>query len=195
MIFPSETVPVQDIACIVLVLDTPSHNLKTAFIEMAMEFKAHGNSRYVRDAEDFAGFLSRVRDEAEGRSLAPGWVPCSQFWLVQDNLILGSSRLRHELTPTLEHEGGHIGYDIRPSARGKGFGTILLRLTLERAAASGLDRVRITCDADNIASIRVIEKNGGVLDAEAPSHDRDTLIRQYWIPLTGERPELPNRAR
>ena len=174
-----------------LVLETPSEGLRTAFIEMAMEFKAHGNSRYVRDAEDFAGFLSRVREGAEGRSLSPGRVPCSRFWLVQDIRIIGSSRLRHELTPELEHEGGNIGYDIRPSARGRGFGTILLRLTLERAAARGLDRVRITCDADNIASIRVIEKNGGVFDAEVPSHDRATLIRQYWIPLTGA---LPNQG-
>ena len=155
---------------------------------MAMEFNAHGNSRYVQDAEDFAGFLLRVREDAEGSSRSPGRVPSSLFWLVQDSRILGSSRFRHELTPELQREGGNIGYDIRPSARGQGFGTILLRLTLERAAASGLDCVRITCDADNIASIRVIEKNGGVLDAEAPSHDRDTVIRQYWIPLTGPLP-------
>src|SRR5688572_23688703 len=147
-------------------LEIPSDNLRTAFIEMAMEFNAHGNSRYVGDAEDFAGFLSRVRDEAEGRRRDPGRVASSQFWLVQDNIILGSSRLRHELPPELEHEGGHVGYDIRPSARGQGFGTILLRLTLERAAARGFDRVRITCDADNVASLRVIEKNGGVFDAE-----------------------------
>ena len=168
-----------------LVLETPSERLRTAFVEMAMDFKAHGNSRYVQDADDFAGFLTRVVEEAEGRNLAPGRVPSSLFWLVQDIRILGSSRLRHALTPELEHEGGHIGYDIRPSARRRGFGTILLRLTLERAAATGLDRVRITCDADNIASIGVIEKNGGVFDAEVPSHDRGTLIRQYWIPLTG----------
>jgi predicted acetyltransferase len=88
----------------------------------------------------------------------------------------------------LEHEGGHIGYDIRPSARGRGFGTILLGLTLQRAAARGLARVRITCDAGNIPSNRVIEKNGGIFDAEVPSHDRARLIRQYWIPLTGTRP-------
>lgn len=61
-----------------------------------------------------------------------------------------------------------------------------------RRAARGLDRVRITCDSDNIASIRVIEKNGGVFDAEVPSHARATLIRQYWIPFTTE---LSNPAR
>jgi predicted acetyltransferase len=156
-----------------------------------MEFSDHGNPRYVPDAEDFAGFLSRVREEADGRGLSPGTVPVSRFFLVQDAQILGNSRIRHELNPELEHEGGNIGYDIRPSARRRGLGTILLRLTLERAAARGLARVRIMCDADNIGSIRVIEKNGGVLDAELPCHDRPTLIRQYWIALTGA---LPNQG-
>jgi predicted acetyltransferase len=89
------------------------------------------------------------------------------------------------LTPELEYEGGHIGYDIRPSARRRGFGTALLRLTLERAAALGICDVRLTCDADNIGSIRVIENNGGVLEGEVPSRERATLIRQYWIPLGG----------
>ncbi len=58
-----------------LVLETPSERLRTAFVEMAMDFKAHGNSRYVQDADDFAGFLTRVVEEAEGRNLAPGRVP------------------------------------------------------------------------------------------------------------------------
>ena len=108
----------------------------------------------------------------------------SLFWLVQDRQILGTSRLRHTLTPELEQLGGNIGYDIRPSARRRGFGTSLLHLTLERARAIGLARVRITCDADNIGSIRVIEKNGGVLDAEVFSLERGKLLRQYWIDLT-----------
>lgn len=165
-------------------LETPTEAWRTAFIEMAMEFEEHGSSRYVGAAKDFTGFLARVRDEAEGRSLSPGAVRTSWFLLVQDDRVLGVSRFRPELTPDLEHEGGNIGYDIRPSARGRGLGTALLRLTLERAAAGGLTRVRITCDADNIGSIRVIEKNGGVLDAEAPSRDRAARIRQYWIALT-----------
>jgi predicted acetyltransferase len=162
-------------------LVTPSGGLRAAFMEMAMEFKDQGNSRYVRDAEDFDGFLSRVRDESEGRGLSPGMVPVSRFLLVQGSQILGNSRLRHHLTPELEHEGGNIGYDIRPSARRRGFGTIVLRLTLERAAARGLDRVLITCDADNTGSVRVIENNGGVLADEVPCRDRPTLIRRYWI--------------
>jgi len=157
--------------------------LQGAFVDMAAEFAEHGNSRYVGDAQDFSAFLARVRDQREERGLLPGVVPMSLFWLVRDHEILGSSRLRHTLTPELEQLGGNIGYDIRPSERRRGLGTILLRLTLERAQAMGLARVRITCDADNMGSIRVIEKNGGVLDAELLSPERGKSIRQYWITL------------
>lgn len=164
-----------------LVLEEPSERLQRAFSDMAAEFAEHGNPRYVRDAQAFPAFLSRVRNEREARGLLPEAVPMSLFWLVRDHEILGSSRLRHTLTPELEQLGGNIGYDIRPSERRRGFGTILLRLTLERARAMGLTRVRITCDADNIGSIRVIENNGGVLDAEVLSPERGKLLRQYWI--------------
>jgi len=167
----------------VLTLEPPSEPLESAFLDMAAEFDRDGNSRYMRDATDFAAFLARARDEAAGSHLAAGTVPMSRFWLVDDGRILGSSRLRPVLTPALEHEGGHIGYDVRPSARGKGHGTTLLRLTLERARALGLERALLTCDANNIGSVRVIENNGGVLGAEVPSLQRAVLIRQYWIDL------------
>lgn len=135
----------------------------------------------MRAAQDFESFLRQIASEQQERELAPGWVPCSQYWLVSDGRLLGCSRLRYWLTPELAYEGGHVGYDIRPSARGRGFGTIMLALTKERAAAMGITRLRITCDEDNTASIRVIEKNAGILDAVVPSRTRDKMICQYWV--------------
>lgn len=49
---------------------------------------------------------------------------------------------------------------------------------LDEARAIGLERVLIVCAADNLASARVIENNGGVLD-DVPSHG--LLQRRYWI--------------
>lgn len=164
-----------------LKLEAPSTDLRAAFLDMAADFAAHAESRYVDASQDFDGFLQRIAYEEQDRALAPGRVPGSQFWLLSDGRLLGCSRLRHGLTPELEYEGGHIGYDVRPSARGRGFGTSLLSLTRERAATMGIARVRITCDVDNRASIRVIEKNGGILDAIVPSRMRDKMICQYWV--------------
>jgi predicted acetyltransferase len=164
-----------------LTLEAPSERLQADFVAMAAEYAESGDPRYLRDASDVPHFF-RARLGAPRER--PGFVPESIFWLVggeRGDRILGVSRLRHWLTPELTHEGGHIGYDVRPSERRRGHGTTLLRLTLERAAARGVTRVRVTCDAANVASIRVIEKNGGVLAGETISERRGKPIRQYWI--------------
>ncbi len=166
---------------LMLKLEAPSIDLRAAFLDMAADFAARGERRYEDACRDFDGFLQRIAYEEQDRTLAPGRVPGSQFWLASEGQLLGCSRLRHRLTPELEYEGGHIGYDIKPSARGRGFGTSLLSLTMERAAAIGMARVRITCDVDNKASIRVIEKNGGILDAVVPSRMHHKMICQYWV--------------
>jgi predicted acetyltransferase len=164
-----------------LKLEAPSADLRAEFLHMAADFAAHGESRYARAFQDFEGFLRRIASDEQERVLAPGRVPGSQFWLVSDGRVVGCSRLRHWLTEELEYEGGHIGYDIRPSDRGRGLGTSLLRLTLPRAAALGILKVRVTCDASNRASIRVIEKNGGLLEAIVRSRTREEMICQYWV--------------
>lgn len=58
---------------------------------------------------------------------------------------------------------GHVGYSVVPWKRRCGYATRALRLFLPHARAEGLDYVDLTTDADNIASRRVIETNGGVL--------------------------------
>ena len=66
---------------------------------------------------------------------------------------------------------------------GLGFGTLILRLTVAKARARGMSRLRITCDSDNVASVKVIERNDGMLSGEAVSEITGRRIRQYWIDL------------
>ena len=108
----------------------PTLSLRADFYSLAEEFLAEGDQRYREAIADFEGFIQLCSDETVGRNLAPGRVPQSAFWLIRDGQrILGCSRLRHTLNAFLEEEGGHIGYDIRPSERRRGYGTLLLRLT------------------------------------------------------------------
>ena len=51
----------------------------------------------------------------------------------------------------------------------------------------GIERARIDCDVDNVASRRVIEKNGGRFDGE----EAGSLY--FWVPTSGE-PEGPGPA-
>lgn len=134
------------------------------------------------DADDFTSLVKRLKDDVQGSGMPAGFVPHSTFWLVKDgSYMIGVSNLRHRLNDRLEREGGHIGLGIRPSERGKGYGSLLLQKTLIRAKAMGMDRVLLTCNKDNHPSARVIVKNGGVLDSEEETKDGRGITQRYWI--------------
>lgn len=166
-----------------ITLVEPTARFRTAFLAMAEEYLAAGDERYKSAFDDFSAYLVRLMNATRNVNLPLKRVPENNFWLVYDNRVLGRSRLRHRLTTDLEHEGGHIGYDIRPSERQKGYGTLILALTLEKAKDLGLNRVLLTCDRDNIGSVKIIEKNGGVLSGQAISKNSGKPISQYWIKL------------
>lgn len=88
---------------------------------------------------------------------------------------LGRLAIRHRLTPRLLEGGGHIGYDVRPSARRRGHATAMLRAALPIAAGLGIDRALVTCNADNVGSRKVIEACGGEFEGQ-----RGVKLR-FWI--------------
>ncbi len=76
----------------------------------------------------------------------------------------------------------HIGYVVVPELRRRGYATAILRRSLEIAYRSlGIAPVLLTCDDDNVASIRTIEKNGGVLENVVTGPDLVKPKRSYWI--------------
>jgi predicted acetyltransferase len=157
----------------------PDRCLCNAFIEMAHDYSAAGEPRYELALRDFDAYLNKVRDKAAPHERA-GLVPMREFWLEQRGRLNAVLRLRLWLTAALEQKGGHIGYDVRPSERGRGYGTVLLELGLIEARKCGIAQVLITCDIDNYASARVIEKNGGQRATDSLDEDGAT-IRRYWI--------------
>lgn len=166
----------------------PTEVLCEAFGKLIREFHAAGEIEQPpgscwKDEDDFVTFMQRVRNYARGENLPDGWVQDSAYWLVRDKRILGVCDLRHKLTEALRDFGGHVGYSIRPSERNKGYGTLMLRLVLKKAHELGIARMLITCGKDNIASQRVILKNGGVLDSESHSEQAGRVTQRYWINL------------
>lgn len=157
--------------------------LKNDFLAMAEEFRAAGDERYNPALNDFDAFLERLQLFAKGENLPVGIVPANTFFLLADGKLIGRGDLRHRLNTRLAIRGGHIGYDVRPSERRKGFGSLILKLTLEKARAIGLERVFLTCDADNIASAKIIETHGGKLENKMICEETGKLISQYWIEL------------
>lgn len=163
----------------------PSLGLVDSYRDYLQEFEEAGEELYPFTTEyshsDPRAFIRRLAAESEGRGLPQGYVAHTTYWLTVDGVVVGVSNLRHELTPHLRHEGGHIGYGVRPSARGNGYATELLRLTLAQAYLKGITRALLICATTNEASIRTILANGGVLEAGGVEASDGTLMNRYWI--------------
>ncbi|MBC8481812.1 MAG: GNAT family N-acetyltransferase [Planctomycetes bacterium] len=165
----------------------PTLELESEFFAMVKEFKDEGRDIIDGigsiDLENFKESIKQAEKHAKGLELPEGWVPASTYWLICQNRIVGTCNLRHELNDFLREFGGHVGYAARPSERKKGFGTLMLRLLLEKAQGLGIERLLATCDDNNIASARVIEKNGGKFADKVQTEYSEKLTRRYWIEL------------
>lgn len=169
-------------------LERPSADRREDFLDVAREWRDAGEDRYAAALEDFDAWLAKVERYTAQATCPPGLVSGDSYWLVDGSgRILGGVRLRHRLAPHLEIEGGHIGYDVRPSERRKGVGTRLLALVLEKARERGLDRVLVTCDHDNVGSVRIIQRNGGVETTTTVSEHSGKVVRRFWIDLGSRR--------
>ena len=168
----------------------PSARLRDSYRGLVAEFAAAGERRipFVLDFDhsDFDALLARLYACSRGVGLPEGFVSHSTFWLVEDDaLVVGVSNIRHSLTPSLLREGGHVGYGVRPSARRRGLGHEILRQSLLRARELGIGDVLVTCAATNVASARVIARNGGVLESQAFLPERNEVVQRYWIRRIG----------
>ena len=163
-------------------LRRPTLEDKDAILEMMAEFEqtqsAHDGGFW--DAENFVyeEWMESNSDIEMGLGIPEGWVPAVQLVaFARDGQAVGFLNLRLRLNDYLLQEGGHIGYSIRPSARGKGLAKEQLRQGLQVAKSKNIKRVLVTCDRDNAASRGVIIANGGVLEDIRGGKER------YWIDI------------
>jgi predicted acetyltransferase len=169
----------------------PATEYKTSYIEAVKEFQADVNStsrskwyKSLSIAEieaNFDAFIEQQNSYSRGENIREGYVPYTNYWLVDGGVFIGSVNVRHRLTEELLQSGGHIGYDIRPSQRNKGYGTKILALALPKAKELGITRVLVTCDATNAASRKIIEKNGGALENQVSNSETGVDKLRFWI--------------
>ncbi|WP_409485022.1 GNAT family N-acetyltransferase [Arsenicicoccus dermatophilus] len=172
-------------------LRVPTPRLHASWLESLQEWGrgVHQDGAAVHpdtdhdDPEAFAAWVEQLLLQADPTTERPsGYVPATNRWIVEDDTYLGAIQLRHTLNPHLLEVGGHIGYGIRPSARGRGLATWALREVLDLARRLDLDSVLLTCDDTNLASAAVIERNGGELE-DVREHAPGERVRRYWIAL------------
>jgi len=162
-------------------LSRPHIQYKESFIAAAREFEREGRRppwSYTALEAHFDEYVDTVSKNASDPM--PGLVPQTTYWLIVDKQYAGTIDIRHRLTPSLRKFGGHIGYQIRPSFRKKGYGALQLKLCLPLVWKLGIERALITCDDDNIGSQKIIEANGGILQDKV-DNGRSSLTRRYWV--------------
>jgi len=168
-------------------LVVPHKQFERSYRTLIDEFKSRGERlvpfTLAFEYERFEDLVFKLRENSKGIGIPGGFVPNSSYWLVRGLEVIGVSNLRHKLTAALRREGGHIGYGIRPSLRGRGFGTAILRHSLDEARALGLRKVLLTCGKENTSSAKVILANGGVLKSEEFYAPRNEVLQKYWIDL------------
>ncbi len=120
------------------------------------------NKVYGMTYEQFKKWLDHEYSVDNG-NLEDWMVPQTSYWLYDDEKPIGYGRIRHDLNDNLSETSGHIGYAIRYTERSKGYGTRLLSLLLDQCKMLRIKKVQIGANSNNIASNRIIVKNGGVL--------------------------------
>lgn len=101
----------------------------------------------------------------------------------EGNRLIGLLSVRYELPQSLSERIGDIGYGVRPSERRKGYATAMLKHALDICREKGKSSVIVGCYKDNMASARIIRKNGGVFLCENDNFTKGVLSHYYVIDL------------
>ena len=153
---------------------------RQAFLDSGDSMDGTGS---LRRHENPADWLAENERCASWDTVPEGWVPATQFVCVRDGKIIGMIQVRHELNDYLAQFGGHIGYSVRPDERRKGYAAQMLHDVLPYCRKIGLERVLITCNADNEGSRKTILKNGGVYENTVYEPGEECGTQRYWITL------------
>lgn len=173
-------------------LKEPSIDEKDRLIDMCNEFnncddiyKFEGIFRLENLLTlEYENWLEQIEIDKHIEDVNPDWSNATSYVLMDEfGHVYGFCSLRHHLQGNLINIGGNIGYGIRPTERGKGYGTVLLKLLLEKAKEIGLNKVLLTCRENNDASRRLIEKFGGIKDYSVSSKIPGIMELRYWIDI------------
>ncbi|QVK19152.1 GNAT family N-acetyltransferase [Mycoplasmatota bacterium] len=166
-----------------LFLAEPNTQYQKSFENYALTYKTknaeHYFNKYKKALDNYQDYLNDLHNYSKGNGLPQGEVITSTFWLIDNNVVVGVVRIRHQEVEC----AGHIGYDISPDYRNKGYGFQILKLALEKSVKIGIKEVILTCNIDNAASKKIIEKNKGKLLETIFDEAENEYLYKYSITL------------
>lgn len=168
--------------------EIPSRNRKEDAIDYINEFykynsNINGTGGLQRYLDDYEGWLNKLEEDYT-RIPDEEKVPARTYFLIRSNdqRIVGMINIRLVLNERLKKYGGHIGYSIRPTERGKGYNKINLYLGLKICREYGIQTVFMDADKDNPASWKTMEALGGVNTKEFfDDENAHCIIKDYEI--------------
>ncbi len=153
-----------------IVLVRPTLELKEKALEYRKEHFQHGEkiiygSELFDKTESYEEWLSSVTRNADPKTVSENWVVTDTFFAIRecDKKIIGIIDLRHTLNEFLK-DLGNCGYSVCPSEREKGYATEMLYQLLQVAKEAEMKELHISVEKENTASVKVIQKNGGIYE-------------------------------
>ena len=131
-------------------------------------------------------FRTKSWYDRKEQGLVEGQPVSFHYWAIDNGKFIGEFQLRTEFPEKVMLDIGSIGYAVRVSEQGKGYGKEILRLGLELAKQHGMEKVLLTINDKNTASIRVCEEMGGTWQDTIEAYndaEGQHLLRRYWITL------------
>lgn len=135
----------------------------------------------MQDGDDYEVWLKKEKQNHLGIHLTDGFVPGTTYYYVLGNKLIGMINIRHCLNEYLLQQGGHIGYSVVPSMRRLGHAANMLKKAIEICKQWDIYPILITCDKDNLASRKTIERCGGKLENEYYNEKTKETILRFWI--------------
>lgn len=137
----------------------------------------------ITDYQNYEKWLQNMINRKEEKNLPDGYVRENFYLCYDEDKMIGVFSIKFKLTNYLIKYGGHIGYAVLPSKQNQGLGNRILKDGLNLARQLGFNRVLCVCDDDNVASEKIILKNGGVFENKLYDSIEDVHVKRFWIEL------------
>lgn len=169
----------------------PNKKYQKSYIELITSAKIKGDSEELGNSllkknESFDEMIKRLKDRRIGKNINKRDVPATVYWIIENNEVVGTMDLRHILNKDYSERLGHIAYYIKPEMRNNGYATKALKLALNKYYHKFINKVLITCYEDNIASIKVIINNNGILKDKVFDEISQKNILKYIITVRND---------